>query len=171
MSKIVEWEVAFSYHSVNFQPILDCFIPNFKLRYEDLENVELDCVSAVIFNLHQIKRRSVFGTPGMFSVFILIFFPMTTAVRLIRCVYYKVDERTLMNVKLRYTWSAVTSSWLNPEDQALSPCLRMAEFDKRDQVLDMVIHLNRWRNGLVKHDCSRNRLLLNSTVRSLKNKW
>ena len=54
-----------SHCSVNFQPILDCFIPN--LKYEHLENVKADCVNAVVFNLDQIKASGVFfGTPGMF---------------------------------------------------------------------------------------------------------
>ena len=51
--------------SANFQPILDCFIPNFKLEYDDSENIETDCVNTVVFNLHQIKRlKFFFGTPG-----------------------------------------------------------------------------------------------------------
>ena len=58
--------LAFGSHcSANFQPILDCFIPNFKLKYEDSENIKADCVSTVVFNLHQIKRRAFFfGTLG-----------------------------------------------------------------------------------------------------------
>ena len=45
--------LAFVSHcSANFQTILDCFIPNFKLRYEDSENIKADC--AVVFNLNQI---------------------------------------------------------------------------------------------------------------------
>ena len=33
--------LAFSSHySTNFQPILDCFMPNFKLKYRDLENIK-----------------------------------------------------------------------------------------------------------------------------------
>ena len=48
----------------NFQSILDCFIPNFKLKREGLENIKTDCVSTVVFNLHQIKRRAFFmGRP------------------------------------------------------------------------------------------------------------
>ena len=50
--------LAFSSHfSANFQPILHCFIPNFKLKYEDSENMKADRVS---FNLHQMKRRAFF---------------------------------------------------------------------------------------------------------------
>ena len=41
--------------SANFQSILDCFIPKFKLEYDDSENIKTDCVNAVFFNLHQIK--------------------------------------------------------------------------------------------------------------------
>ena len=58
--------LAFGSHcSAKFQPILDCFIPIFKLAYEDSENIKADCVSTVVFNLHQIKRRAFFlGRPG-----------------------------------------------------------------------------------------------------------
>ena len=55
-----------SHCSANFQPILDCFIPKFKLEYDDLENIKTDCVNAVVFNLHQIKHLKFFwGTPGI----------------------------------------------------------------------------------------------------------
>ena len=46
--------------SANFQPILDCFIPKFKLEYDDLENIKTASVSTVVFNLHQIKRLKFF---------------------------------------------------------------------------------------------------------------
>ena len=60
--------LAFGSHfSVNFQQILDCFIPNFKLKYDDSENIKADRVSTVTFNLNQIKRRAVFGTPGTYD--------------------------------------------------------------------------------------------------------
>ena len=49
-----------SHCSANFQPILDCFIPKFKLEYEDLENIKTDLVNAVVFDLHQIKRLKLF---------------------------------------------------------------------------------------------------------------
>ena len=32
--------------------ILECFISNFKLKYEDSENIKADRVNIVIFNLH-----------------------------------------------------------------------------------------------------------------------
>ena len=58
--------LAFGSHcSAKFQSILDCFIPNFKLKYEDSENIKADRVSTVAFKVHQIKRRSFFGTPGI----------------------------------------------------------------------------------------------------------
>ena len=44
-----------SHCSANFQPILDCFIPKFKLEYDNLENIKTDHVNAVVFNLDQIK--------------------------------------------------------------------------------------------------------------------
>ena len=45
-----------SHCSANIQPTLDCFITNFKLKYEDLKYLKADCVNTVIFNLLQIKR-------------------------------------------------------------------------------------------------------------------
>ena len=35
-------------------------IPNFKLKYEDSENITVDQVDTVVFNLHQIKRQALF---------------------------------------------------------------------------------------------------------------
>ena len=60
--------LAFSSHcSAKFQLILNCFIPNFKLKYEDSENIKSDPVSTVGFNLHQIKRRALFlGHPVIY---------------------------------------------------------------------------------------------------------
>ena len=60
-----EIQAFVSHCSVNFQPILDCFIPDVKFKYEDSENVNTDHVNTVVFNLHQIQRRSFFGTPGI----------------------------------------------------------------------------------------------------------
>ena len=47
--------------------ILDRFIANFKLNYEDSENIKVDRVRTVVFNLHQIKRRTFFRTPGIIA--------------------------------------------------------------------------------------------------------
>ena len=45
--------LAFASHcSANFQPILDCFITNFKLKYEDLDNIKTIGVDTVVSNLH-----------------------------------------------------------------------------------------------------------------------
>ena len=53
--------LAFGSHcSTNFNPILDFFIPNFKLKYEDLQNIKADSVNRVVFDLHQIKHRAFF---------------------------------------------------------------------------------------------------------------
>ena len=49
-----------SHCSANFQLILDCFIRNFKLKYEDCENIKADRVNTVLFNFHQIKLRTCF---------------------------------------------------------------------------------------------------------------
>ena len=46
--------------SANFQLILDCFIPNFKLTCENSENKKTDRVNTFVFNLHQIKERNFF---------------------------------------------------------------------------------------------------------------
>ena len=54
-----------SYCSAKFQPILDCFVPNSKLKYENLGNIKAGCVNTIVVNFHQIKRRAFFfGTPG-----------------------------------------------------------------------------------------------------------
>ena len=54
-----------SHYLANLQPILDCFIPKFRLKYDNLENIKRDRVNTVIFNLHQIKQlKGFFGTPG-----------------------------------------------------------------------------------------------------------
>ena len=46
------------------QPILDCFIPKFKLKYDDLENIKTDRVNTVVFNLLQIKQlKFLLGHP------------------------------------------------------------------------------------------------------------
>ena len=48
----------------SFQPILDCFIRNSQLNYEDSDNIKADCVNTVIFNSHQIKLRAfILGHP------------------------------------------------------------------------------------------------------------
>ena len=49
-----------SHCSANFQQILDCFVPNFKLQYDNLENIKTDRANTVIFNLHQIKQSKFF---------------------------------------------------------------------------------------------------------------
>ena len=46
--------------SANFQSILDCFIPKFKLKYDNLENIKTDGVNTVVFNLHEIKQLKIF---------------------------------------------------------------------------------------------------------------
>ena len=58
--------LAFVSHcSVDFQPILDCSVPNSKLKYKDLENMKVGHVNKVVFNFNQIKRRAFFfGTAG-----------------------------------------------------------------------------------------------------------
>ena len=53
-----------SHCSANFQLILNCFTSNFKLMYEDSENIKADHVNTVVFNLRQIKRRAfILGYP------------------------------------------------------------------------------------------------------------
>ena len=56
--------LAFGSHCLaNFQPILNCFMPNCKLKYEDSENIKADSVNRVVFNLNQTSGVS-FRTPG-----------------------------------------------------------------------------------------------------------
>ena len=45
-----------SHCSVRSQRILNCFMPNFKLKYEDLDYIKIDRVNTEVFNLHQIER-------------------------------------------------------------------------------------------------------------------
>ena len=53
--------LAFMGHcSANFQPILDYFIPNSKLKYEDSENIKVDRVNTIVFKLREINRRAFF---------------------------------------------------------------------------------------------------------------
>ena len=61
--------LAFVGHcSANFQPILDYFIPNSKLKDEDSENIKVDRVSTIVFKLRKIKRRAFFlgGHPVLY---------------------------------------------------------------------------------------------------------
>ena len=67
--------LAFGSHSsANFQPILDCFILNFKLKYENTKKIKEDRVNTVVFmiNFSQIKRGTLLGHPvqDSFSSFI-----------------------------------------------------------------------------------------------------
>ena len=56
--------LAFVSHcSARFEPILDGFIPNVRLKYENSENIKTDRANTVVFNLHQIERQACFGTP------------------------------------------------------------------------------------------------------------
>ena len=53
--------LAFVSHCLaNFQKILECFIQNFKLKYEDSENVKADCINTVVSNSHQTNRRAFY---------------------------------------------------------------------------------------------------------------
>ena len=61
-----------SHYSANFQPNLYCFIPNFKLKYEDSENIKLDLVNTVIFNLHQVKRWASFFWDARYNEVVMV---------------------------------------------------------------------------------------------------
>ena len=50
--------------TTQFKMILYSFIPNFKLKYEDSENIKTDHEDTVVFSLHQIKQRIFFETPS-----------------------------------------------------------------------------------------------------------
>ena len=64
--------LAFGSHSmVNSQTILDCFVPNFKLKYENSENIKTDCVNTIVFNLVWIKsNRGTFSGHPMSALVI-----------------------------------------------------------------------------------------------------
>ena len=49
-----------SHFSENFQPILDCFVPKFKFKYDNLESIKIDRENTVVFNLLQIKQSKFF---------------------------------------------------------------------------------------------------------------
>ena len=62
--------LAFGSHcacSAKFQPIVDCFMPTFKLKYEDSKNINTDCVDTVVFNLN---KETLLGTPSLFSMYV-----------------------------------------------------------------------------------------------------
>ena len=60
--------LAFGSHcSANFQQILDCFIPKFELKYDNLENKRTDGVKTVVFNLIPIKQSKFFWDTGYIS--------------------------------------------------------------------------------------------------------
>ena len=53
--------VAFGSHWLtSFRPILNCFVPNVKLKYEDSEDIETNREITVVFNLHHVKQRNCF---------------------------------------------------------------------------------------------------------------
>ena len=53
-----------SHCSVNIQPTLDCFILNFKLKYEDSENMKADHVNSVVLTYIKSDRGTFLGRPG-----------------------------------------------------------------------------------------------------------
>ena len=59
-----EIQAFVSHCSANFQPILNCFIPNFKLKYEESENIKADRVSTVVFNINQTSDMRSFFLGG-----------------------------------------------------------------------------------------------------------
>ena len=66
--------LAFGGHcSANFQPILDCFTPTFKLKYYDLENIKTGRGNTVVFKLHKTKQsKFFFGTPGSYQAHVAL---------------------------------------------------------------------------------------------------
>ena len=54
--------------------MLGCFVPNFKLKYEDSENIKTDLVNIVFLNLHRLKRRAFFwDSRYCCPMFVLVF--------------------------------------------------------------------------------------------------
>ena len=63
--RVPEFLTFGSHCSANFQPILDCFIPKFKLEYDDLENIKNKSCKCSRFQLTSNQTFKVFfGTPG-----------------------------------------------------------------------------------------------------------
>ena len=58
--RVLKFYLSVSNTFANFQSILNCFIQNFKLKYASSKNVKTDHVRIVVFNLHQVKQRTVF---------------------------------------------------------------------------------------------------------------
>ena len=54
--------------SANFQPILDCFIPKFKLEYDDLENIKNGSSKCCRFQFTSNQKFKVFLGHPVFSV-------------------------------------------------------------------------------------------------------
>ena len=85
MSSVGSEILAFISHcSANFQPILDSFIPNFKLKYEDSENIKVDRIDTVVFNLYQIKCRAFFWDTGIYEILIICNIPSYSRLRYYR---------------------------------------------------------------------------------------
>ena len=54
-----------SHHSADFQLILDSFIPNFRLKHEDSQNMKTyHDIRYSRFRLTLNQREELFGTPG-----------------------------------------------------------------------------------------------------------
>ena len=61
LSSVGPESLAFVSHLLGeLSTVLDCVIPNFKLKYEDSEYIKADGVNTVIFYIRQIKRRTFF---------------------------------------------------------------------------------------------------------------
>ena len=55
-----ETVVKFSVNVYIFLYRVSVYVSNFRMKYEDSENINTDHISIVIFNLHQIKQRAFF---------------------------------------------------------------------------------------------------------------
>ena len=53
--------LTFSIHCSAFQTILDCFIPKFKLKYDNLENIKTDRVNTVVSTCLKSNSQSFLG--------------------------------------------------------------------------------------------------------------
>ena len=70
--------LAFSSHCLaNFQLILDRFIPNFKLKYEDSENIKADCLSTVVFKLRAFFLDTRYIIMSIIYTFFVGLFPLS----------------------------------------------------------------------------------------------
>ena len=83
--------LAFGRHcTVKFEPILDCFIPNFKLKYGESENFKKIVSIHSFSNYFESNRGSFYGIPGISSDSLFNFILELLAIALLTCENHRV---------------------------------------------------------------------------------